>query len=186
MSCISKYFVTGSSKIWIKILKLRIFKYFAQRSRQDLWRSWGILEKIFNLHERIYARFFRRSFKIPIFGNQYLEGSQRSREILKYPILRFFTKDRSCRFKYFHFHWENWWSGMGIPTEYHLLNLLCDFFMKLNVVSYRQRQSSTPDLIKTDPLQIFLAAVENSKPVIGVRGTKKGGKVYQVSHIESR
>lgn len=44
----------------------------------------------------------------------------------------------------------------------------------------KQRQSSQPHLIETDPLQIFLAAVENSKPVIGVRGTKKGGKVYQV------
>jgi len=48
----------------------------------------------------------------------------------------------------------------------------------------RQRQSSKPDVIETDPLQIFLAAVENSKPVIGVRGTKKGGKVYQVINIE--
>ena len=58
--------------------------------------------------------------------------------------------------------------------------------LELNVVFYRQRQSPQPDLIETDPLQIFLAAVENSKPVIGVRGTKKGGKVYQVSNIESR
>ena len=58
--------------------------------------------------------------------------------------------------------------------------------LKLNIVLYRQRQSSRPDLIETDALQIFLAAVENSKPVIGVRGTKKGGKVYQVSIIEPR
>ena len=56
---------------------------------------------------------------------------------------------------------------------------------ELNGVFYRQRKSSSPDLIETDPLQIFLAAVENSKPVIGVRGTKKGGKVYQVSNIGS-
>lgn len=57
--------------------------------------------------------------------------------------------------------------------------------LALDVVLYRQRQSSQPHLIETDPLQIFLAAVENSKPVIGVRGTKKGGKVYQVSNSES-
>ena len=56
---------------------------------------------------------------------------------------------------------------------------------ELNGVLYRLRTSSTPDLIETDPLQIFLAAVENSKPVIGVRGTKKGGKVYQVSNTGS-
>ena len=64
--------------------------------------------------------------------------------------------------------------------------------LKLNVCfvlflffSYRQRQSSDSDFIETDPLQIFLAAVENSKPVIGVRGTKKGGKVYQVSNTRA-
>ncbi|XP_078347925.1 small ribosomal subunit protein uS7-like isoform X2 [Oculina patagonica] len=44
----------------------------------------------------------------------------------------------------------------------------------------KQRESSKPELIETDPLQIFLAAVENSKPVIGVTGMKRGGKVYQV------
>lgn len=44
----------------------------------------------------------------------------------------------------------------------------------------KQRQSSQPDLVETDPLQIFLDAIENSKPIIGVRAMKKGGNMYQV------
>lgn len=87
------------------------------------------------------------------------------------------------------------WSDTGIHTEYYLhvlhVIMLFDVVWSLNstsvffcLFSCRQRQSSKPDVIETDPLQIFLAAVENSKPVIGVRGTKKGGKVYQVINIE--
>ena len=45
---------------------------------------------------------------------------------------------------------------------------------------YRQRESTNPDSIQTDPLQIFLEAVENCKPIVGVRGMNRGGKVYQV------
>ncbi|CAH3198530.1 unnamed protein product, partial [Porites evermanni] len=44
----------------------------------------------------------------------------------------------------------------------------------------KQRESTNPDSIQTDPLQIFLEAVENCKPIVGVRGMNRGGKVYQV------
>ena len=44
----------------------------------------------------------------------------------------------------------------------------------------RQRESSNPDSIQTDPLQIFLDAVENCKPVVGVISKEKGGRAFQV------
>lgn len=53
----------------------------------------------------------------------------------------------------------------------------------MNIASHRRRESSKPELIETDPIQIFLTAVENCKPVIGVTGMKRAGKVYQVSLI---
>lgn len=44
----------------------------------------------------------------------------------------------------------------------------------------KQRESSTPDSVQTDPLQIFLEAVENCKPVVGVISMTRGGRVFQV------
>lgn len=47
----------------------------------------------------------------------------------------------------------------------------------------RQRESSNPESIQTDPLQIFLEAVENCKPVVGVISMERGGRVFQVRSV---
>ena len=61
------------------------------------------------------------------------------------------------------------------------LQSTCYMYM-YNVVLHRQRESSKPDLVETDPLEIFVTAVENSMPVIGVTRMRRGGKVYHVSN----
>lgn len=45
---------------------------------------------------------------------------------------------------------------------------------------FRQREAADPNSIQTDPLQIFLEAVENAKPVVGVKAMNRGGKIFQV------
>lgn len=47
----------------------------------------------------------------------------------------------------------------------------------------RQRESSNPESIQTDPLQIFLEAVENCKPVVGVISVERGGRAFQVRSV---
>ena len=47
----------------------------------------------------------------------------------------------------------------------------------------RQRESSNPESIQTDPLQIFIEAVENCKPVVGVISMERGGRVFQVRSV---
>ena len=45
---------------------------------------------------------------------------------------------------------------------------------------FRQREAADPNSVQTDPLQIFLEAVENAKPVVGVKAMNRGGKIFQV------
>ena len=41
--------------------------------------------------------------------------------------------------------------------------------------------ASKPEMVEIDPLKVFLQAVENAKPVIGVKSIRRAGRVYQVS-----
>ncbi|EDO32653.1 predicted protein [Nematostella vectensis] len=44
----------------------------------------------------------------------------------------------------------------------------------------KQRSSSEPESITTDPTEIFHQAIENVKPVVGCIPLRKAGKVFQV------
>ncbi|XP_068717400.1 small ribosomal subunit protein uS7m-like [Montipora capricornis] len=44
----------------------------------------------------------------------------------------------------------------------------------------KRRISADPESIQTDPLKVFLEAVENCKPVVGVIAMRRAGRVFQV------
>jgi ribosomal protein S7 len=46
-------------------------------------------------------------------------------------------------------------------------------------------QSSGDSGVVTDPLQVFHEAIDNSKPVMGIMGVKRAGKLYHVSSYYS-
>ena len=67
-------------------------------------------------------------------------------------------------------------SCVNVPAQVVCLFCLLFFFL-------RQRESSNPESIQTDPLQIFIKAVENCKPVVGVISMERGGRVFQVRSV---
>ena len=42
-------------------------------------------------------------------------------------------------------------------------------------------QSNGDSEVVTDPLKVFHQAIENSKPIMGTTGVRRGGKLYHVS-----
>ena len=44
-------------------------------------------------------------------------------------------------------------------------------------------QSSGDSGVVTDPLQVFHEAIDNSKPIMGIMGVKRAGKLYHVSSV---
>ena len=46
------------------------------------------------------------------------------------------------------------------------------------------RQQATSEDVETDPLAVFHGAFQNVMPVMGTRGVRKGGRLYQVCTLD--
>ena len=51
----------------------------------------------------------------------------------------------------------------------------------LNYVVRLKSKAGTGTEVMVDPLTVFHQALENSKPIMGTIGVRRGGKLYQVS-----
>ena len=71
-------------------------------------------------------------------------------------------------------------SKLSKPPNYQSELVLGLFFV---VILFPCRLKSKGGEIEVDPLVIFHGALENTQPIMGTTGVRRGGKLYHVSYL---